>query len=132
MNGRYKESSAPRKDVNHVQFGILSADEIEAISVMEVVHTELFDRNLPKVGGLYDLRMGTIDKKILCQTCNCDVIDCQGHYGFIKLNEPVYNVCYIKTVYKVLNCVCVRCSRYLATPIILKKKKNERYISPSH
>jgi DNA-directed RNA polymerase beta' subunit len=123
MNGRYKESSAPRKDVNHVQFGILSADEIEAISVMEVVHTELFDRNLPKVGGLYDLRMGTIDKKILCQTCNCDVIDCQGHYGFIKLNEPVYNVCYIKTVYKVLNCVCVRCSRYLATPIILKKKK---------
>jgi len=123
MNGRYKDSSAPHKEVSHIQFGILSAEEIEENSVVEVVHTELFERNLPKPGGLYDLRMGTIDKKILCQTCNCDVIDCQGHYGFIKLVEPVYNVCYIKTVLKVLNCVCVRCSKYLGTPTILQKKK---------
>jgi DNA-directed RNA polymerase II subunit RPB1 len=124
MNGRFKESDAPHKEVHHIQFGILSAKEIETNAVVEVVHAELFERNVPKPGGLYDLRMGTIDKKILCQTCNCDVIDCQGHYGFIKLVEPVYNVSYIKTVNKILNCVCVRCSQYLGIPTVLSKKKS--------
>ena len=46
-------------------------------------------KNYPKVNGLYDLRMGSIDKQYKCQTCNCDIINCTGHHGCIQLKLSV-------------------------------------------
>ena len=86
MNARYKESPAPLKSVREIRFGILGSDEIQSNSVVEITTPEVFEKGLPKVGGLYDLRMGTIDKRLLCQTCNGDVIDCQGHFGHMILS----------------------------------------------
>ena len=115
MNARYKDSPAPLKSVREIRFGILGSDEIQSNSVVEITTPEVFEKGLPKVGGLYDLRMGTIDKRLLCQTCNGDVIDCQGHFGHMIMSEPVYNVCYLKTMHKILGCVCMRCSAFLAS-----------------
>lgn len=114
MNTRYTHCDAiPVQEVKGIQFSILSANEIRNQSMVHVTSTDLYDKNIPKINGLYDLRMGTTDKSMLCQTCNNDLMNCQGHFGHIDLILPIYNICYIKQVYKILQCVCMRCSNVL-------------------
>lgn len=116
MNTRYTETDdVEMGDVKGVQFSIMSTDEIRSYSVVHVTCPDLYEKNIPKMNGLYDLRMGTTDKSMLCETCKSDIINCQGHFGHIDLAFPVYNVCYIKQVFKILQCVCMRCSSVLLT-----------------
>jgi len=116
MNPRFQETNAVSfADVKGIQFSIPSADDIRKQSVVHVISTDLYDKNVPKVGGLYDLTMGTTDKSLLCQTCKSCVVNCAGHFGHIELAFPMYNTCYIKQVYKILQCVCMRCSDVLLT-----------------
>ena len=125
MNTKYSESSAPFKTIKSVQFGILNDESIKNISVAEITSSELYEKGFPIIGGLYDLRMGTTDKQFKCQTCNCDVIDCPGHFGHIELCEPLYNILYFKTICKILQCVCMKCSNLLYDQeITLKKPQN--------
>lgn len=114
MNTRYQSTDAiPFEEVKGIQFSIPSADDIRKQSVVHVTSTDLYDKNVPRSGGLYDLAMGTTDKSMLCQTCKSDVVNCPGHFGHIDLAFPVYNICYFKQVYKILQCVCMRCSDVL-------------------
>ena len=92
MSTRYNHSDAPIESIQKVVFSVLKKEEILQHSVVQINTTELFDKNVPKNGGLYDLRMGTIEKNFSCQTCNCDLLNCQGHFGHIKLVCPVYNI----------------------------------------
>ncbi|KAG1848807.1 hypothetical protein C8R48DRAFT_813042 [Suillus tomentosus] len=39
----------------------------------------------PKMGGLMDPRMGTIDRNVKCQTCGEGMSECPGHFGHIEL-----------------------------------------------
>ena len=112
-NARFTPTDAPYREVSGIQFSIMSADEIIRQSVVEITTTDMFDKGVPKSNGLYDLRMGSIDKRYTCQTCNQDLINCQGHFGHIALAVPMYNISYFKQVYKILQCVCVRCSGLL-------------------
>ena len=43
----------------------------------------------PKMGGLMDPRMGTIDRNFKCQTCGEGMSECPGHFGHIELAIPV-------------------------------------------
>lgn len=114
MNTRYTTTDAVEvKPIQGIQFSVLSTEEIRAQSVVHVTTSELYDKTTPKPNGLYDLRMGTTDKMLKCRTCECDILNCQGHYGHIDLACPVYNVCFVKNVHKILQCVCMRCSRLL-------------------
>lgn len=100
-------------NVNNIQFGLLSDEDIKRYSVCEICHPDLYEKNNPKVGGLADLRLGTIDRHYKCKTCNGDIIKCPGHFGHIELNEPVFHINYIKTVVKILNITCASCSKLL-------------------
>jgi DNA-directed RNA polymerase beta' subunit len=116
MNSRFQQTDAiPFADVKGIQFSIPSAEDIRRQSVVHVTSTDLYEKSVPKVGGLYDLTMGTTDKSLLCQTCKSCVVNCQGHFGHIELAFPIYNICYIKQVYKILQCICMRCSDVLLT-----------------
>ena len=112
-NARFTPSNAPHKNVTGIQFSIMGSHEITKQSVAIINSTELFEKGYPKVNGLYDLRMGTIDKKFKCQSCSGDLINCQGHFGHMKLAIPMYNICFMKQVFKILQCVCIRCSTLL-------------------
>jgi DNA-directed RNA polymerase II subunit RPB1 len=98
-----------------LRFGLLSAAEIERMSVCEVTETTLYYRGLPASGGLLDGKMGTVDRRHLCATCMRDTLTCQGHAGHIKLPYPVYHVGYIETVLKTLRTVCFFCTRVCST-----------------
>jgi DNA-directed RNA polymerase II subunit RPB1 len=114
MNTRFTETDDVEvADVKGIQFSIMSAEDIRKHSVVHVTSPDLYDKNVPKMNGLYDLRMGTTDKSLLCETCKSDILNCQGHFGHIELAFPVYNVCYLKQVFKILQCVCMKCSRVL-------------------
>eukprot|EP00897_Mesotaenium_endlicherianum_P003119 jgi/Mesen1/2835/ME000174S02093 len=57
--------------------------------------------------------MGTTDKKGECATCNGKLTECPGHYGYIRLELPVYHVGYFKNIVVILQCICKMCGRVL-------------------
>ncbi|PKK78623.1 DNA-directed RNA polymerase II subunit RPB1 [Rhizophagus irregularis] len=114
MNGhQFAYSSAPLKRVKYVQFGILSPEEIKQMSVALIEHPETMDESghRPKQGGLLDPRMGTIDRNFKCQTCAEGMSECPGHFGHIELAKPVFHIGFLPKVKKILECICINCSK---------------------
>jgi hypothetical protein len=85
----------------------------------------------PKMGGLMDPRMGTIDRNFKCQTCGESMSECPGHFGHIELARPVFHpgACviqcrplsfqfsckgFIVKVKKILESICVNCGKLKA------------------
>ena len=68
-------------------------DSQKAISVTKIEHPEVMDEanHKPKMGGLMDPRMGTIDRNFKCQTCGEGMSECPGHFGHIELARPVFH-----------------------------------------
>lgn len=96
-----------------ISFGIMDPDEILKLSVCRVTESTLYERNLPKAGGLNDTRMGTVDRNISCATCGNGVEKCMGHFGHIELAVPMYHFVFIDDILKILRSVCFWCSRLL-------------------
>jgi hypothetical protein len=61
--------------------------------VAKIEHPEVMDETThkPKLGGLMDPRMGTIDRNFKCQTCGEGMSECPGHFGHIELARPVFH-----------------------------------------
>ncbi|PVU90271.1 hypothetical protein BB559_000101 [Furculomyces boomerangus] len=111
-NYQFSYSSAPLKKITHVQFGTFSPEELKKMSVAKIDKPELKDENgRPKMGGLLDPRMGSIDRNFKCQTCGENMTECPGHFGHIELTRPVYHPGFIIRVKKILECVCWFCSK---------------------
>ena len=157
LGHQFAYSAAPVRKVREVQFGILSPEEIvrisivfrpiqpvsdrqrqKAYSVAKIEHPEVMDETThkPKVGGLMDPRMGTIDRNFKCQTCGEGMSECPGHFGHIELARPVFHpgewcpsckfYCnstarafpgFIVKVKKILECICVNCGRLKADSV---------------
>jgi len=121
------------KRVNGLQFSIMSPEEIRDYSVVEISKNETYDKDIPVVKGLFDLRMGTTDMGKICTTCGLKNTKCPGHFGHLELARPVYYHHFIDIIIKVLKCVCFRCSKLLIkknTNIvknILKKDNKDRF-----
>ena len=83
----------------------------------EVKHPETMEQGKPKLGGLLDPHMGTVDRDIRCMSCSGKMADCPGHFGNIKLVKPMYHVSFINAIIKVLQCVCFHCSKLKADDV---------------
>ena len=66
--------------------------------------------------------MGTVDKQLPCETCNCNFENCPGHFGHIELVMPVYHIGFLEECKKILRCICFNCSKCLLPD---DKKYNE-------
>jgi DNA-directed RNA polymerase beta' subunit len=64
--------------------------------------------------------MGVIEHDQYCHTCNQNNIFCPGHFGHINLPRPVYYIQFLPVIFKVLKCVCWRCSA-----LLVNKDENE-------
>ena len=75
-------------------FGLLSPEEIKAMSVCHVIYPDTFDdeKQQPFQNGLGDPRLGSIDRGYSCATCKEDMQTCPGHFGHIELAVPVFHV----------------------------------------
>ncbi|KAH6917740.1 RNA polymerase II largest subunit, partial [Coprinopsis sp. MPI-PUGE-AT-0042] len=116
LGHQFAYSAAPIRKVKEVQFGILSPEEIKAISVAKIEHPEVMDESThkQKIGGLMDPKMGTIDRNFKCQTCGEGMAECPGHFGHIELARPVFHPGFIVKVKKILESVCVNCGKLKA------------------
>jgi DNA-directed RNA polymerase II subunit RPB1 len=101
------------EEVDEVVLGVWNPQEILNGSVCEVLTSETYDNTRPKVNGLFDLRMGTIEQGFTCETCHQDYRGCPGHFGHIKLARPVYHMQFMKYMLKIARCFCYVCSECL-------------------
>lgn len=103
--------SADVRDVNSIEFGVLSAEDIKNMALCKVDSTKLTGPNT-----VYDDRMGvTGDNTEKCVTCGLKS-GCWGHFGYIELHEPVLHPMYYKMIAVFLRCFCKQCHRLLLLP----------------
>ena len=137
MSQFYKEllNTKNTEEVDSIQFGIFDPELIRKGSVCNILTSDIYDGNEPKVDGLFDPRMGVTDYSRLCATCNNTIDMCPGHFGHIDLAVPIYHIHFLGSVMKLLSCVCFKCSSILinkkdvdmVTKIMSKTKKHERF-----
>jgi DNA-directed RNA polymerase II subunit RPB1 len=92
--GPQAQSKCPLKTIKEIQFGLLSPEEIKAMSVVHIIYPETMDeeKQQPRQQGLNDPKLGTIDRMYTCATCKEDITTCPGHFGHIELAVPVFHV----------------------------------------
>ena len=88
-----------------------------AYSVAEITTSETYEKGKPKLGGLSDPRLGTMDRLGVCTTDGGNANDSPGYFGHIALSRPVYHIGFIKTVVRVLRCVSYSTSRLLVDKV---------------
>ncbi|KAK8361606.1 hypothetical protein V6Z12_A03G049800 [Gossypium hirsutum] len=109
----YIEDVGPRR-IKSIKFSMFSDSEIAKAAEVQVYKGVYYDpQSRPIEGGLLDPRMGPPNKSGKCATCDGSFGDCPGHYGYLPLVLPVYNVGYLSTILDILKCICKSCSRIL-------------------
>lgn len=104
-------------NVNKIQFGILSSEDIKNMSVCEINKPTL----AVEEGSVYDPRLGCVDNDSLCETCNENIWKCTGHFGHIVLQTPI--ILFFKQTVNMLKIFCFSCSRLLCTEEELRLQK---------
>ncbi|KAG0713116.1 DNA-directed RNA polymerase III subunit RPC1 [Chionoecetes opilio] len=119
MKEQYRETDMVRNIVD-IQFGVLSAQDMQQMSHAHVVSSELYSApavtRQPAPHGVLDLRMGTSQKDISCETCCKNLMDCTGHFGYLDLARPCFHVGYFKNTVHILQNICKICSHVLLKP----------------
>ena len=102
------------------------------MSVVKIEHPDTFDESgqNPRLGGLLDPRLGTIDRATKCQTCGENQQECPGHFGHIELAKPVFHIGFITKVKKLLECVCCNCGKLKVDLQSPKFLETQRYKDP--
>ena len=119
----------PQKNVSKIigiQFSILSPDEIRKASVAEITSPVPYENNKPKIGGLFDPRMGVLEPGMICPTDGLDYMQTPGYFGHIELARPVFYIQYLSTIIKILRCTCIKCSSLLISKEKYKQALNMR------
>ncbi|KAE8803659.1 DNA-directed RNA polymerase III subunit 1-like [Hordeum vulgare] len=69
----------------------------------------------PVPNGLLDARMGAANKQGDCGTCHGSYTECPGHFGYLKLALPVFNVGFFNNILDVVNARSIEPVRATAT-----------------
>jgi DNA-directed RNA polymerase II subunit RPB1 len=112
-NPQHKKATPQVSKILGIQFSILSPEEIEKGSVVEITSKDMYANNRPCHGGLFDPRMGVLDPGLICPTDGMDYMNTPGYFGHIQLARPVFYIQYLPVVLKILRCVCMKCSKLL-------------------
>jgi DNA-directed RNA polymerase II subunit RPB1 len=123
MPAGFHQPTSEIESVVGIQFGIFSPDEIVRRSVVEITSQATYDGNEPKIGGLFDPRMGVLENGKVCRSCGQTNHGCPGHFGHYRLARPVFFIQFHETIRKVLRCVCIRCGK-----LRIDKNKHQRIL----
>ena len=116
------------RDLDYIQFGIYSSEEIIKNSVCEIHNVKLTGPH-----SVYDERMGIMEPNKKCVTCGQTEKKCIGHFGHIILNIDVLHPLFNKLTMLILKCICYKCSRILLSKeqlelnSLLKYQKQTRF-----
>ncbi len=131
MPAGFYTPSSEIEPVVGIQICVFSPEEIERRSVVEITNAGTYEGNEPKIGGLFDPRMGVLDNGKECRSCGQTNHKCPGHFGHFRLARPVYYIQFLPFVLNILSCVCIRCSKLLIDKgyhkNVLKRKGEARW-----
>lgn len=113
MPSGFNTPTSELENIIGVQFSVLSPDEIRKRSAVEITSQATYEGNEPRIGGLFDPRMGVLDNGKICRTCGQTNHKCPGHFGHYNLSRPVYFYQFLPAIMSVLRCVCIKCSKLL-------------------
>ncbi|KAI3773601.1 hypothetical protein L1987_48131 [Smallanthus sonchifolius] len=111
----YIEDVGPRR-IKSIKFSMLSDADVLKMGEVQVSVSKYYggdDGKSPAANGLLDPHMGPPNKFGTCETCHGKFENCPGHFGYMKLALPVYNVGYLSHIVDILKCICKFCSRIL-------------------
>eukprot|EP00761_Pharyngomonas_kirbyi_P011033 gb/GECH01011057.1/.p1 GENE.gb/GECH01011057.1/~~gb/GECH01011057.1/.p1 ORF type:complete len:352 (+),score=84.13 gb/GECH01011057.1/:1-1056(+) len=112
---RKRKSILSYHESNGLGLSYYSASDIRKLSSVQVNKEVSFDAlQIPVEYGLYDPRMGPIDKITRCSTCGITMSECNGHFDHIELNTPVYHTLLLTEILRMLNSTCQFCNRFRA------------------
>lgn len=113
-----KEERIPVKQgiIRGTSVSIYSFQQMEAIAKVKVsrlLSTKRKDNGEAgsKTETVNDNNFGSQNANAFCPLCN--LLDCPGHYGLLKLLEAIYNPFYIRLIVSILTCVCNCCGDLL-------------------
>lgn len=126
------------ESVTRVDFCIYGNVEIENDSVIPdsigINKPDIYNNGEPVEGGVIDTRLGVTESHSICGTCGEKALTCPGHFGHIKLVEPVFHMGFSSYVKTILSCICIRCSKLLVyknegeiDKLIKNKQGKQRY-----
>ena len=101
--------------IKEIQFGVLSSSDIAKLSTIECVNNKLYDEEsqFPIPYSPIDHCLGVNKKGDICPTCNKKIEQCPGHFGYVRLNLPIFHIGFFKKIIEILRCICKNCSRIL-------------------
>lgn len=101
--------------IKSIRFDAFSGNEVRNAADVQIWNGGIYDATgtKPVQNGLIDPRLGPANKKLNCTTCHGSFTDCPGHFGYLKLTLPVFNVGYFNSILNILKCICKACSRIL-------------------
>lgn len=97
-------------EIDSIEFGVFSAEEIRKNSVFEVVSSKISNNDL--YGTVYDPRSGPI-KNGNCITCKLGIWECAGHFGHLELATPIIHPLFISHVVNILKIFCGNCFNFI-------------------
>lgn len=112
------------RPIKSIRFYSMTKSDIIDGAAIEVTHHETYSNGQPVPHGLFDPHMGVIEPGVKCKTCKQGYVDCPGHFGYLKLASPIYNIIFMKTLIKFLKCICPNCSKLLVDPSEITSKKS--------
>jgi len=117
-------------EINSIEFGLLSAEQMRRYSVCQVTAPKGDGVNQT---GVNDARMGVMENGMKCVTCGKDNIACPGHFGHIELAVPIVHPLLfpMKMIVAYLNMFCHGCSRVLVSGEYLASRKIDKILSSS-
>ena len=126
------------KEISSVQFSVMSPDEIRRRSVAEIHTNETFDGDVPKIGGIFDPRMGVLEHGRTCPTDELNNRHCPGYFGHLELAMPVFYIHFMKWIIKTLQMICPKCSKlyidseHKSLEKIINIRNNEKRFTTLH
>ncbi|GBF92585.1 DNA-directed RNA polymerase III subunit [Raphidocelis subcapitata] len=126
----FREPDVPRK-IKQICFGLQTPQDIMKCGVFHVYERSLYKmpERAPHPNGVLDKRLGISNKMSICETCHLKLTECAGHFGYIRLELPVFHIGYFKNTLQVLQCICKTCSRLLLSDAD-KRKWSRRFRRP--
>lgn len=115
------------ENIVRIDFEVWSNNEILDSSAIKdpnglTVPETILNTGEPAFNGVLDGRLGTVDRRRLCETCGETTQRCPGHFGHIRLVEPAFHMGLISYLKNFLSCICISCKRILVD-------KNERELA---
>ena len=123
--------------ITGVNFSIWDSESIRRDSAVCITEKKTYDNGEIVENGLRDERLGATKGKV-CRTCGEGTRNCNGHFGHIELESPVYHISWVNNVIYWLRCICFTegCHtciiKDLTTPRIMKNRHLQHYSKKVH